>query len=223
MKIGIIIPAAGSGSRMGGTSKPFVELAGKPLLLHCLEAFLSVPDVQKIVVALPESALAESPKWLGSDRITIVQGGAQRGDSVRAAFEALPSDIDVVVVHDAARPLLTRQMIDAVIQHAAAGTSATVAIPVTDTLHHVDSKGAIVETPDRSEFWRAQTPQAFPRAALEQAYQRLVDVSAATDEAGLVASAGFPVHVIPGDVSNLKITNPEDLARAEAALARRPG
>jgi 2-C-methyl-D-erythritol 4-phosphate cytidylyltransferase len=220
MNVGVIIPAAGGGTRMGGVSKPFLELAGKPLLLHCLEAFLAVPDVQKIVVALPQAALAESQK-LGSDRIAIVEGGAQRGDSVRAGFEAMPADMDVIVVHDAARPLLSRAMIDAVIELAAAGTSATVALQVTDTLHHVNSDGVIIETPERSEFWRAQTPQAFPRSILEQAYQRLVDVSAATDEAGLVAAAGFHVHVVPGDPSNIKITTPVDLELAEAALARR--
>jgi 2-C-methyl-D-erythritol 4-phosphate cytidylyltransferase len=221
MNVGVIIPAAGGGTRMGGVSKPFLELAGKPLLLHCLEAFLAVPDVQKIVVALPQAALAESQKFFGSDRIAIVEGGAQRGDSVRAGFEAMPADMDVIVVHDAARPLLSRAMIDAVIELAADGTCATIALQVSDTLHRVNSEGVIIETPDRAEFWRAQTPQAFPRSVLEQAYQRLVDVSGATDEAGLVVAAGFHVHVVPGDPSNIKITTPEDLELAEAALARR--
>jgi 2-C-methyl-D-erythritol 4-phosphate cytidylyltransferase len=220
MKVGVIIPAAGSGSRMGGVSKPFVELAGKPLLLHCLEAFLAVPEVQRIVVALPQTALADAAR-LSSDRIAIVEGGAQRGDSVRAGFDALPNDIDVVVVHDAARPLVTKVMIEAVIKSAADGTSATLAVQVTDTLHHVNADGFILETPERSEFWRAQTPQAFPRSVLAQSYERLVDVSAATDEAGLVAAAGFPVRVIQNDVSNIKITTPTDLELAEAALARR--
>ena len=140
---------------------------------------------------------------------------------MRAGLHALPSAVESVVIHDAARPLLTPLMIRAVLEHTRQGVSATVALPVTDTLHRVDPELRVVETPDRSQFWRAQTPQAFPRAVLEQAYARTIDVSAATDEAGLVARAGFVVRVVPGDPHNIKITTPEDLALAEAALAER--
>lgn len=221
MKVGVILPAAGSGSRMGGVSKPFLELAGKPLLLHCLDAFLAVPAVQQIVIALPRLTMAALPGWLRSERITTVTGGAHRADSVRNALHAISADTDIIVVHDAARPFVTAAMIQSVIDQATQGVSATVAVQVTDTLHRVGDDDAIIDTPDRAQYWRAQTPQAFPRHALEQTYTRVSDVSLATDEAGLVASAGFKVRVVPGSPSNIKITTPADLAWAEAAWLRR--
>ncbi|HEY0672123.1 MAG TPA: 2-C-methyl-D-erythritol 4-phosphate cytidylyltransferase [Longimicrobiales bacterium] len=221
MKVGVIIPAAGSGARMGGIRKPFLQLAGKPLLQHCLAAFSQVADIDNIIVALPEDVIADPPAWLRSANVSLVAGGAQRADSVRAGLHALPDDIDVVVIHDAARPLVTPEMIRAVIAQAGQGASATIAVPVTDTLHRVDEQGTIVETPARSLFWRAQTPQAFPREALELAFARTEDASNATDEAGLVAAAGYTVRVVPGDVANLKITTSADLTVAEAALATR--
>lgn len=221
MSVGAIIPAAGSGSRMGGARKPFLELAGKPLLQYCLDVFFAVPEIEQIVIALPSSELTSPPAWLQHERVLLVAGGAQRADSVRAGLAVLPQEIGIVIVHDAARPLLEPAMIRAVLEHARNGVSATVALQVTDTLHHVDDELRIIETPDRSKFWRAQTPQAFPRNVLEQAYARSADVSAATDEAGLVARAGFPVRVVPGDVRNIKITTPGDVALAEAAFAQR--
>lgn len=221
MSVGAIIPAAGSGARMGGTRKPFLVVAGKTLLQHCIETLFQVDGVSRIVVALPESELDDPPAWLRDRRITLVAGGAQRADSVRAGLAALPKDVEIVVVHDAARPLLTGAMIRSVIEHARQGISATIAVPVTDTLHRVDDQNVVVETPDRSRFWRAQTPQAFPRDALEQAYARVAEASAATDEAGLVARAGFQVRVVPGDSSNIKITTPGDVELAEAAFAKR--
>jgi 2-C-methyl-D-erythritol 4-phosphate cytidylyltransferase len=206
---------------MGGARKPFLELAGQPLLQHCLHAFFAVPEIDRIVIALPESELSHPPAWLRHDRVQLTAGGAQRADSVRAGLAALPADIDVVVIHDAARPMVDAAMIRAVLEHARRGESATLALQATDTLHRVDGELRIVDTPDRSIFWRAQTPQAFPRAVLEQAYARVKDPSAATDEAGLVARAGFSVRVVPGDARNIKITTPADVALAEAALARR--
>jgi 2-C-methyl-D-erythritol 4-phosphate cytidylyltransferase len=221
MKVGVIIPAAGSGVRMGGVRKPFLLLAGEPLLQHCLAAFSGIDRDTTIVVALPPDMCEHPPVWLRAQHIKLVAGGAQRADSVRAGLAALAEDVGVVMIHDAARPLVTAEMINAVLTTAEQGISATIALPVTDTLHRVDEQGAIIETPARSRFWRAQTPQAFPRAVLEQAIARTQDPSAATDEAGLVAAAGFTVRVLPGHESNLKITSPADMALAEAALLRR--
>jgi 2-C-methyl-D-erythritol 4-phosphate cytidylyltransferase len=221
MKAGAIIPAAGSGTRMGGARKAFLEIGGKTLLQHCLDAFLSIDQINEIVVALPSAELGASPNAVQRSRVRLVAGGAHRADSVRAALNGLSPDIDLVVIHDAARPLVTARMIQAVLEHAARGESATVAVPVTDTLHRVSPEKRITDTPDRTQFWRAQTPQAFPRAVLEQAYARVPHASAVTDEAGLVARAGFPVRVIEGSPSNLKITTPDDVALAEATLAKR--
>jgi 2-C-methyl-D-erythritol 4-phosphate cytidylyltransferase len=220
MKVGVVIPAAGSGTRMGGARKPLLEIGGKPLLQHCLEAFFRIDAVTRIAVALPTEVINNPPPWMHDRRILFAQGGAQRADSVRAAVAVLPADIDVVLIHDAARPVLHRESIEAVIEIAASGDSATLALPVTDTLHRVDENGAIVDTPDRAQFWRALTPQAFPRRVLEQAYERVTDVSSATDEAGLVSRAGFKVRVVPGNPSNIKVTTPADVALAEVALLR---
>ncbi len=221
MKVGAIIPAAGSGTRMGGARKAFLELGGKSLLQHCLDAFLSIDQVTEIVVAVPSVELGASPNAVQRSRVRLVAGGAERADSVRAAINALSSEIDVIIIHDAARPLITARMIRAVLEHAGRGESATVAVPVTDTLHRVGADQRIIDTPNRAQFWRAQTPQAFPRPVLEQAYARTTNASTATDEAGLVARAGFVVRVVPGDGANIKITTPDDLVLAEAVLARR--
>jgi 2-C-methyl-D-erythritol 4-phosphate cytidylyltransferase len=221
MNVGAIIPAAGSGTRMGGARKAFLEIGGKTLLQHCLDAFLSIDEITQIVVALPSEEVRASPNGQQRGRVRLVAGGAHRADSVRAALNHLSPEVDIVVIHDAARPLLTARMIRAVLEYAARGESATVAVPVVDTLHRVNAEHRIIETPNRTQFWRAQTPQAFPRSTLIQAYARVINASAATDEAGLVARAGFPVHIIPGDISNLKITTPDDVVIAEAALAKR--
>ena len=221
MKAAAIIPAAGSGERMGGTRKAFLELDGKTLLQHCLASFFRARSITHIAVVLPADSLAELPAWLNDERIAVVAGGAQRADSVRAGLAALPADADVIVIHDAARPLVTAEMIERVVECAAGGVSATIALQVTDTLHRVDAQQQIIDTPDRAQFWRAQTPQAFPRAALEAAYANGHNISAATDEAGLVARAGLPVRALEGEVWNIKITTPEDVALAQAALARR--
>ena len=221
MKVGAIIPAAGSGTRMGGARKPFLELAGKPLLQHCLESFFQIKSIQHIMVVLPADQMGQLPNWLNEPRVKVVQGGAQRADSVRAGLTALPADVDVVIVHDAARPLVTPELVKRVLDAVQNGGSATIAVPMTDTLHEVDDHLGIIATPPRSRFWRAQTPQAFPRAVLERAYARIQDASSATDEAGLVAQSGSVVKVVPGEAWNIKITTQDDLALAEAALRER--
>jgi 2-C-methyl-D-erythritol 4-phosphate cytidylyltransferase len=221
MSVGAIIPAAGSGTRMGGARKAFLEIGGKTLLQHCLDAFLSIDEISQIVVALPSEEVRASPNGMQRGRVRLVAGGAQRADSVRAALNALSPEIATVVIHDAARPLITPRMIRAVLDCALRGESATLALPVTDTLHRVNAEQRIIDTPNRAQFWRAQTPQAFPRAALEQAFAAHPNASAATDEAGLVARAGFVVRAVMGDNANIKVTTPDDVALVEAALARR--
>lgn len=218
MKAAAIIPAAGSGQRMGGVRKAFMQIAGKPLLQHSIDAFRSHPAIQTVIVALAASDLGDPPEWLNRHDVLLVQGGAERADSVRAGMAALPVEIDVVVVHDAARPLINADLIDRVLAEVQPARSATLAIQVTDTLHAVDDALCIAATPDRQRFWRAQTPQAFPRAILEAAFSRQ-HVARATDEAGLVAAAGGIVKIVPGEAWNIKVTTYADVAFAEAAFA----
>lgn len=220
MKAGAIIPAAGAGRRMGGVRKALMQVAGKPLLQHSVEVLRGHPGVDVIVVALPAEDVSNAPEFLRHPDVIIVAGGDERGDSVRLALAAMPNSIDAVLVHDAARPLITPELIDRVLAEVALGHSATVGIPVTDTLHEVGESSKIERTPDRARFWRAQTPQAFPREVLELAFARSA-TARATDEAGMVAAGGWLVRVVSGEHWNIKVTTPDDLARVEAVLRER--
>jgi 2-C-methyl-D-erythritol 4-phosphate cytidylyltransferase len=223
-RVAVVIPAGGAGHRMGGVLKPFLELAGEPVLAHCLRPFLQRPDVHWVVVAVPPAVLADPPRWLTADhRVLLVAGGAERGESVRNAVAAIPGDADIILVHDAARPLVSADVIARCVDAAAAGASVVAAIPVADTIKVVDGDGTITATPDRSSLRAAQTPQAFPAAVLRSAFARAgADAFTATDDAALVARYGTPVAVVDGAPQNLKITTATDLAVAEALIAARP-
>ena len=218
-RIGVVIPAAGEGRRMGGRKKPFLSLRGEPILAHALRPFLAHPGVTAVRVALAPEDAADGFPWLHrlDPRVAIVAGGATRAASVRAGLEAL-ADVDVVLVHDAARPLVTRAIIDRCVAAADAGQGAVAGWPASDTLKEVDEARRVRATPDRSRIWHAQTPQAFPAALLRRAYQAW-DGREATDDATLVERAGGTVVMVEGSATNLKVTRPEDLAVAEAFLA----
>jgi 2-C-methyl-D-erythritol 4-phosphate cytidylyltransferase len=213
-----LIVAAGSGERLGaGRPKALVELAGRPLVQWSVDVLRGVPAIEQIVVALPEGA----PAPAGT---TGVVGGAVRSESVRLALAAA-GEGDLVLVHDAARPLLTIELVEAVLD--AAGRKrvdgAIAAAPVTDTIKRADEQGVVSETLDRSTLWAVQTPQVFRRAALERALDVPAEVLArATDDALLVERAGGRVVVVPAPKENLKVTTPLDLALAETLLASGP-
>lgn len=221
-RIGVIIPAGGAGRRMGGVSKPFLELAGQPVLARALRPFLERADVASIVVALPAEVHAQPPAWLLADsRVTTVAGGAERSDSVRNALAAIPAGCDIVLVHDAARPLLDAATVERCVAAARAGVSAVAAVAVTDTIKEVDDGDRILATPDRARLRAAQTPQAFPADVLRDAHARAAaDGRGATDDAALVALYGGTVIVVDGSPENLKVTTPADIAVAEALLER---
>ncbi|MFI5004157.1 MAG: 2-C-methyl-D-erythritol 4-phosphate cytidylyltransferase [Solirubrobacterales bacterium] len=213
-----LIVAAGRGERLGaGRPKALAELAGRPLLQWSVDALRAVPGVERIVVALPPGAGAP-PGTIG------VPGGAVRSESVRLALAAVGAG-DPVLVHDAARPLLTPELAERVIAAALGeGVDAAIAAaPVTDTVKRVDGGRTVLETLDRSNLWAVQTPQVFRRASLERA----LDVSgellaAATDDAWLVERAGGNVVVVEAPRENLKVTTPLDLALAEMLIGRGP-
>jgi 2-C-methyl-D-erythritol 4-phosphate cytidylyltransferase len=206
-RIGVIIPAGGAGRRMGGVRKPYLELSGEPILARSLRPFLERDDVFSVIVALPPDTYADPPEWLTADgRVGIVAGGSERSDSVRNALAALPLECDIVLVHDAARPLVTPVIVQRCIDAAADGRSAIAAIPA---------------SPDRRRLWAAQTPQAFPASVLRDAHARaLVEGVASTDDAALVARYGGTVVVVEGAAENLKVTTPADIAVAAALLER---
>jgi 2-C-methyl-D-erythritol 4-phosphate cytidylyltransferase len=214
-----LIVAAGSGDRLGAARpKALVELAGRPLVQWSIDALAQVEGVERIVVALP----AGTPAPPG---VTAVAGGAVRSDSVRRALVA-SGEGDPVLVHDAARPLLTPQLARAVLAALAGDASAAgaiAAVAVTDTIKRVDGETRkVAETLDRSQLWAVQTPQVFRRAAL----QRALDVPAevlgrATDDAWLVERDGGTVVVVPSSEENIKVTTPLDLELAALLLSRR--
>jgi 2-C-methyl-D-erythritol 4-phosphate cytidylyltransferase len=209
---------------MGGERKAFLSLAGEPLLLHALRPFLASSAIDLAVVALAAADAATPPAWLAAldPRVRVVEGGAERGDSVARALAVIPETVDVVVVHDAARPLVGSAIIERVIAAAARGHSVIAAVPLTDTVQEVDEHGTIVATPDRRRLWRAQTPQAFPRAVLVEAYVRAgADGATATDDAALVTRYGGRVRVVEDDPGNLKVTTAVDMIVAESLLGRR--
>lgn len=221
--VGVVVPAAGLGRRMG-TPKQFLELAGEPILRRALRPFLEYPGVEAAVVALPPDHAAEPPSWLmeSDERIHVVSGGSSRRDSVWAALQLLPCGLDVIVVHDGARPLVSSVVVARCVEVAAGGIGAVAGFPVVDTLKCVDGEGIVTETVDRSQFWHAQTPQAFPGHALIEAYRRAVSEDwLVTDDAELMERAGGQVMMVESLSSNLKVTRPSDLDTAESLLDRR--
>jgi len=221
VRVGVAVPAAGCGRRMGGVRKPFLALAGEPILLHALRPFLADERVVRVCVALSEEDAVDPPSWLLEldARVRVVAGGQTRGESVRLALAALGDDVTVIAVHDAARPLVTTDIVRACIDLAATGCGAVAGCPVVDTMKIVDSDAQIVSTPERATLWHAQTPQVFPAEVLRRAYHG--GGLDSTDDASLVEHAGGVVRMIDAGLLNMKVTQPADVAVAEAILTAR--
>jgi len=219
--VGVVIVAAGSGTRTGSEElKQFRWVAGKPMLLHSIQTFQARPDVAMVVCVLPREHVGDPPPWVfqsDPDRLLLSVGGRHRGESVANGLEDLPSECEIVVIHDAARPLVSSDTIARVIEEARKGNGAVAALPVADTLKRVESSGKIVETVDRFGLWRAQTPQAFPRKIIERAHREAREADRiATDDAALCEQIGLPVVVVRGSERAVKITEEIDFALAEA-------
>jgi 2-C-methyl-D-erythritol 4-phosphate cytidylyltransferase len=215
-----LLVAAGRGERLGfGGPKALVTVAGRPMLDWSLLALSRVDAVAAVVVALPPDRVQEAPAG-----VIAVAGGTTRSESVRAALLAAPSD-EVVIVHDAARPLATPALFaESVLRLEQTGVDAVVAAaPVTDTIKQVRAEGRAVErTLDRSRLWSVQTPQTFRRDALERALNAPPELlAAATDDAWLIERQGGTVAVLPAPPENFKITTPLDLRVAELLLGER--
>jgi 2-C-methyl-D-erythritol 4-phosphate cytidylyltransferase len=207
---------------MGGTSKPFLDLAGEPVLLHALRPFLAEPRVTAVVVALSPSDAADPPAWLSSldARVRVVAGGSTRAESVRNALAALPTELEVVAIHDGARPLVSRDVVGRCIDVAVRGEGAVAGSPAVDTMKEVDAEQRVVATPERARLWHAHTPQVFPAEVARRAYAE-DRVGSATDDAALAERVGAIVRMVDEGGSNLKVTRPEDLPVAEAILRAR--
>lgn len=217
-KIGVIIPAAGAGKRLGGISKPLVEVGGKPVILRLLTLFAHLRNVTRICVAVPPAGITDFRQVAESsgfpELIEIMEGGVERPLSVRIAFHALEahlSDDDLVCIHDAARPLLSESDLDRVIKAGWEHGAALLASRVKDTLKVVDDKGFCASTIDRSRVFAAQTPQVMKSGFLRKAYGKVADYTAVTDEIMLMEKIGVKAFIVEPRHLNLKLTTPEDL------------
>ncbi len=217
-----IIPAAGFGTRMQlDHPKQYHLLEGVPILVRTVRAFIKNSLIDRIVVVVPADWIPETARIfehynINIDELILVAGGDRRQDSVKAGLQELDEDIDIILVHDGARPLVSQQTINRCHEAALRDGAAIAAIPVKDTLKNVVD-GVVVSTTDRTSLWQAQTPQAIQKDLLQLAYLRNGDEDV-TDEATLLEKAEIPVTIVEGNESNIKITRPEDMELATAIL-----
>jgi len=233
MFVSAIIAAGGRGRRFGGAvPKQLLTVAGRPILERSVHVFLTHPEIDEVVVALPSELAAEPPTYLNhhGKHVRIVTGGERRQDSVSEAFQAVDARADIVVIHDAARPFATPDLVSRTIAAAAASGAALAAIPARDTVKRSDtvagSNGAdrtfVIETLAREQIFLAQTPQAFRRDVLKRALAGADKAVEATDEAALAEWAGYRVEIVAGESTNIKVTTQEDLTIADT-IARKAG
>jgi len=223
----VILPAAGKSSRFHDKhyKKPFAILDQRAVWLHSAEKFLNRDDVKQVLVVVAPEDREDFMFKFGANvailGVEVVDGGAQRADSIANALERVKPDIDFVAVHDAARPCMVDEWISTIFSAAEKSGAAIFAVPVAGTLKRAGSDQTISETVDRSDVWEAQTPQVFKRELLVQAYAQRGNLSA-TDDAQLVEQLGHPVTIVPGSSINFKITTREDLRLAQYALKALP-
>jgi 2-C-methyl-D-erythritol 4-phosphate cytidylyltransferase/2-C-methyl-D-erythritol 2,4-cyclodiphosphate synthase len=221
-----VVAAAGRGERLRSPdNKAFVPLGGKPLVSYALEAFRACDEIGELVLVVAAEDVERARRELLSGGAAkserAVAGGAQRQESVAAALAEVSLGSDLVIIHDGARPFVKPELIRRCLEGAAAGGAAIAALPSTDTVKEVSPEGAVVATLDRGRLWLVQTPQAFRRDLIVRAHQEAAEAGVlGTDDASLVERIGHAVQVVMGDTDNVKITWPEDVRRAEHALAR---
>lgn len=221
---GVVVVAAGKGTRMGTVeSKQYLLLGGKPVLVHTLELFQRMAEIETIVLVTGADDIKRCTAYVEQYRLSkvtaVVAGGAERQHSVRLGLGHLPDGLDVVAVHDAVRPFAKPGVVAACLRKADEHGGAVLAVPVKDTIKVVDPAGRVVSTPERSSLWAVQTPQAFRFDLLRQAHDSAELAGfVGTDDAMLVERLGHKIHVVESDYANLKITTPDDLLLAERLL-----
>ena len=221
----VIIPAAGSGTRMKlNHPKQYHVVAGAPILIHTIKAFLHHPCIATVVVVVPQDHLEATVQLLGdfkitSEQVRIIAGGIRRQDSVLNGLETLSPQTDIVLVHDGARPMVSEDLITACYQVAKKDGAAIAAVPVKDTLKRSTPEQKVAGTVNREALWQAQTPQAARYELLSQAYKDNGDADV-TDESTLLERAGIPVTLVEGAETNIKITRPEDLILAQKIMQK---
>ena len=225
LKVAVLIPAAGSGTRFGGKKpKQFTDLDGRAVFVRTVEAFADRDDVSTIIVAIsPEEQELYEIKWgakLAFYNVRTVFGGEHRWQTVQNLLEAVKGmDLDLIAIHDAARPCVTEKVIDDVFAAANEYGAAIPASKLVGTIKRGDADNNITETVDRSELWEAQTPQTFKPEIIFDAYSKITEETQnITDDAQLVEAAGYPVKLVESDTTNLKITHGIDMAYASVII-----
>ncbi len=215
-KVSTIIAAAGESRRMNGIDKVLASLGGRPVLSYVLSAFDSCKSVDQIILVVNEKSLEACQKLVAglSKPIDVCTGGKRRQDSVAAGLKQLKK-CDWVIIHDGARPLVTKELIEEGLKAAQETGAAVAAVPVTDTIKVADDDRIVHQTPPRQNLWAVQTPQVFRSDIITKAYQQAPEV---TDDAALVEQAGYKVKLYMGSYDNIKITTPQDLLVAEALI-----
>ncbi|KAF1083776.1 putative 2-C-methyl-D-erythritol 4-phosphate cytidylyltransferase 2 [Sporotomaculum syntrophicum] len=218
-----LVAAAGRSTRMGvDVNKQLLELAGRPVVVHALQALAAVPLDGIILVVAPgekENFHQVLNKFMQGTQIKVISGGDSRRDSVMLGLRALPSTAELVVVHDGARPLIKPERIRETIRQARHWGAATLAVPAKDTIKVAGEEGLVRETLLRDKLWQVQTPQVFKYQLLVEAHRvAAVDGYSVTDDASLVERLDHPVKLVRGDYTNIKITTPEDMVLARALL-----
>ena len=227
-KFAVILPAAGRSSRFHDKEKkPFVNLDGRAVWLRTAEHFVTRQDVAQCVIVVAKEDQEMFRRRYGANmafmNVRIAEGGAERFESVANALAMVEAEVDFIAIHDAVRPCITEQLINAVFTKGTQKGAALLAVPVTDTVKEVDQQQKVTSTVARQGLWLAQTPQVFRRDWLTQAYANRAQVGKNfTDDAQLVEAAGHPVHVVEGAASNIKITTKHDVYLAEAILKSLP-
>ncbi len=228
MKTIAIVPAAGTGERMGiDRKKPYLLLNQRPLLYYTLTALDSIPSIAQIIVAVApgderfcQQQVLE--KFHFNKSIQIIPGGSSRQESVRRLLERVPEDAQLVLIHDGARPLITPELLEQAIAETRVWKATVLAVPVKDTIKSANDTLQIEKTISRERLWAIQTPQTFERSVIQEAHQRASQEGfIGTDDAALVERMGVQVKIVMGSYDNIKITTPEDLIVAEALLKSR--
>jgi 2-C-methyl-D-erythritol 4-phosphate cytidylyltransferase len=228
MKTIAIVPAAGTGERMGtNRKKPYLLLNKRPLLYYTLTALDSIASIAQIIVAVApgderfcQQQVLE--KFHFNKSIQIIPGGSSRQESVRRLLERVPEDTQLVLIHDGARPLITPELLEQAIAETMVWKATVLAVPVKDTIKSANDTLQIEKTISRERLWAIQTPQTFERSVIQEAHQRASQEGfIGTDDAALVERMGVQVKIVMGSYDNIKITTPEDLIVAEALLKNR--
>lgn len=223
MRVAVIVPSAGKGTRLKSKiQKPYIELAGKPILAHTLLKLSENKSVKEIILAVASEKIGHAGKIInkyGIKNVKLVIGGRERRDSVYNALKAVSADIDYILIHDGIRPFVTGKLIESLLRAASKHGAAIVGVPVKPTLKIVGKNNFIESTPSRTMYWEAQTPQVFKKNLIEKAYKSAIEKNIqATDDAMLVERIGVKPKIVMGSYSNIKITTKEDLKLAKITM-----